>query len=135
MLFSVQSDREWAVFATKVLGQAALAADIRFATNVARVAHRAELDAMIAPVLGALNREAAMHLLNNAGIACGRLSTLDEMETHPQARHIQVDSPSGPVEMMAPGVRFSDDAATGFGAVPAKGAHSAALRAEFGTKP
>ena len=134
VLFSVQSDREWVVFAAKVLGQAALGADTRFATNVARVAQRAELDAMIAPVLGALNREAAMSLLNDAGIACGRLSTLDEMEAHPQARHIQVESPSGPVEMMAPGVRFSDDGATGFGAVPAKGAHSEALRAEFRTK-
>ena len=75
-----------------------------------------------------------MHLLNNPGIACGRLSTLDEMEKPPQARHIQVDSPSGPVEMMAPGVRFSDDGAKGFGAVPAKGAHDAALRVEFRTK-
>ena len=41
-LFSVQSDREWVVFAVNVLGQAALGADTRFATNVARVAHRAE---------------------------------------------------------------------------------------------
>jgi crotonobetainyl-CoA:carnitine CoA-transferase CaiB-like acyl-CoA transferase len=131
VLLSVQSDREWAVLAEKVLGRPDLVADPRYATNVARVAHRAELDALIGPVIGALDREAAMDRLGAAGIACSRMSDLHDLQAHPQARRISVDSPSGPVEMMARGVRFADGG-IGHGAVPALDEHGAALRREFG---
>lgn len=130
VLLSVQNDREWASLCAKVLKTPDLAQDPRYATNVARVARMAEVERLIVPVLAALDREAAVALLTGAGIACGRLSTMDEMEHHPQARHLVADSPTGPVAMMARGVRFSDTEAKG-GAVPAIGAHSAALRAEF----
>ena len=105
VLLSVQSDREWAVMAERVLGQPDLARDPRYATNVARVAHRDEVEGMIAPVLAALDREGAVRLLQAAGIACGRISDLDDLQAHPQARHVTVDSPTGPVRMMARGVR------------------------------
>lgn len=130
VLLSVQNDREWAALCAKVLDDPELAQDPRYASNVGRVAHMAEVEALIAPRLAALEREAAVALLTAAGIACGRLSRMEEMEHHPQARHVQADSPSGPVEMMARGVRFSDDVNFD-GAIPALGEHSAALRAEF----
>lgn len=130
VLLSVQNDREWAALCAGVLGNAALAKDDRFATNVNRVAHRDQIDALLGPVLGAVDREAAMLLLSGAGIACGRLSSMEDMTHHPQARHLTAASPTGPVEMMARGVRFSDTDAPA-GAVPALGEHSAALRAEF----
>lgn len=133
VLLSVQSDREWAVLADKVLGRPELATDPRFATNVARVAHRAVLDALIAPVIGALDREAAMQRLGAAGIACGRMSDLADLQAHPQARHIRVDTPTGPVQMMARGVRLSDGEAAP-GPVPALDQHGAALRREFGDR-
>ena len=131
VLLSVQNDREWTAFADKVLGRPELAQDARFATNVGRVSHMVEVEALIAPVLARIDREAAVTLLNEVGIACGRLSTLDEMECHPQARHVRADSPTGPVEMMARGVRFSDQPDRQDAAIPSLGAHSAALRAEF----
>ena len=53
ILISIQSDREWRVLAEKVLGDAALAADPDFATNVARVARRAATDGRVAAVFGA----------------------------------------------------------------------------------
>ncbi len=131
VLLAVQSDREWVALATGVLGRAELADDPRFATNVARVAHRDEVEALIAPVLAALDREGAMTLLGAAGIACGRVSGMGDLEAHPQARRITVDSPTGPVAMMGRGVWFHDDG-MGQGAVPALDQHGAALRAEFG---
>ncbi len=131
VLLAVQSDREWVALVTHVLGQPELGQDPRYATNVARVAHRDTVEAMIAPVLAAMDRETAMQVLNAAGIACGRISGLDDLDSHPQARHVTVDSPTGPVRMMARGVRF-DDGGIGTGPVPAKGAHGAALRREFG---
>ena len=130
VLLSVQSDREWAAFAEKVLGRQDLATDIRYARNVDRVAHMAEIEALIAPILAVMGREEAVVLLTASGIACGRLSTMEDMKAHPQARHITVDSPTGPVEMMGRGVRHGADA-TDFGAVPALGQQTDALRAEF----
>ena len=44
ILISIQSDREWRVLAGTVLGDAALAADPNFATNVERVKRRPETD-------------------------------------------------------------------------------------------
>ena len=52
ILISIQSDREWRVLAEKVLGDAALAADPAFATNVERVKRRAETDGRVAAVFG-----------------------------------------------------------------------------------
>ena len=134
VLLSVQNDREWAAFAAKVLGQPDLASDPRYARNIDRVAHMAALEALIAPILARLPREAAVALLSSAGIACGRLSTLADMEQHPQARHVTVDSPTGPVTMMDRGVRFAAEPVD-FGGVPALGQHSAALRQEFSAAP
>ncbi|MDR0809054.1 MAG: CoA transferase [Gemmobacter sp.] len=130
ILLSVQNDREWAALCAGLLRAPELATDARFATNIMRVSNRDAVDALLTPVFAALDQEAAMVLLSEAGIACGRLSTMEDMAHHPQARHITADSPSGPVEMMARGVRFSDQN-TGSGAVPSLGEHSAALRAEF----
>ena len=130
VLLSVQSDREWAAFATRVLGQPDLATDPRYARNTGRVAHMAEIDALIAPILADLSREQAVVLLTAAGIACGRLSTMEDMTSHPQARHITVDSPTGPVELMDRGVRHGTDTPD-FGAVPALGQQTDALRVEF----
>lgn len=130
VLLSVQNDREWAAFAAKVLGRPDLATDARYAHNVDRVARVAEIEALIAPILARIPREAAVSLLSLAGIACGRLSTMADMERHPQVRHITVDSPTGPVEMMDRGVRFESEPAD-FGAVPALGQHGDALRQEF----
>ena len=58
ILISIQSDREWRVLAEKVLGDAALAADPAFATNVERVKRRAETDGKVAAVFAALDADA-----------------------------------------------------------------------------
>lgn len=130
LLLSIQNDREWRVLCEKVLGDASLADDPRFARNVERVKHRGEIDGMISAVLSRMDREAAMRLLNGAGIACGRLSSMEDMLTHPQARHITVDTPTGPVEMMGRGTHLPGRTPS-FGAVPALGEHGERIRAEF----
>jgi len=130
VLLSVQSDRKGVIFADKVVGEPALRTDNRYARNVGRVAHMAEIDALIARVLASLTRDEAINLLTKAGIACGSVSTLDDMPAHPQARHITVDSPSGPVKMMGRGVRHAGQVAQ-FGAVPDLGQETGSRRADF----
>ena len=134
VLLSIQNEREWARLCAELLGQPDLAADPRFASNSERVRNRPALDAMVGAALGRLEREAAMDLLGRAGIACGRLSDMDDLLEHPQRRTVAVETPSGPVEMMAPGALFPGEAER-FGPVPGVGQHSGALRAEFGRRP
>lgn len=134
VLLSIQNEREWATFCDEVLGMPDLARDERFSDNVRRVANVAALEALIAPLFLTVDRETAMRKLQDARIACGRLSTMDEMQHHPQARHIEVSTPTGPVAMMARGVRFSSDVDVQRpGGVPGLGQQTEALRREFAT--
>jgi itaconate CoA-transferase len=131
ILISIQSDREWRVLAEKVLGDKALAADPDFATTIARVARRAETDGRVAAVFGALDEAALTKKLLAADIAFARVNTTADLAAHPQLRRIEIGTPSGVVSYPAPAARRAGEAAHRYGAVPALGAHSAAIRAEF----
>jgi len=127
VLISIQSDREWRVLAREVLGDEALAADPRFATNLERVKRRAETDARVEAVFRATGVEALSERLTAAGIAFARVRDMAALAVHPHLRRITVATPSGPVSYPAPpGGRRE-----GYGAVPAVGEHSDRLRREF----
>lgn len=134
ILFSIQNEREWERFCATVLAQPDLARDARFASNVARVEHRPALDAEIGAVFGRLTRDEVTARLQGADIAYGRLSTLDDLVHHPQARTIRVGTPSGEVEVLAPPGAGTGTRAV-FGSVPELGQHDAAIRAEFAATP
>src|SRR5262249_32216246 len=68
VLISIQSDREWRVLAEQVLGDAALAADPAFATNVERGKRRSETDARVARGFGAMDVEPLTARLAGADI-------------------------------------------------------------------
>jgi itaconate CoA-transferase len=73
ILISIQSDREWRVLAEKVLGDAALAADPNFATNVERVKRRSETDGRVAKIFAAQDADALEQKLVAADIAFARV--------------------------------------------------------------
>jgi itaconate CoA-transferase len=130
ILISIQSDREWRVLAAQVLGDAALAADPAFATNVARVKRRADTDAKVQAMFGATDADALTHKLAQADIAFARVNDTATLAAHPQLRRIEVATPVGAVSYPAPAAR-RDGAPRRYGAVPALGEHSDAIRAEF----
>lgn len=130
VLFSIQNETEWEAFCARVLERPAIATDPRFATNGKRVENRAALDAVIAAVFGVLDREAVIRRLEAARIAYGRVSTLDDLARHPQLRTARVETPAGPVEILAPGA-LANGVSARLRPVPALDAHGAALRAEF----
>jgi len=130
VLLSIQNEREWATFCAEVLGNDSLAKEPRFVDNNARVAHRDVLDEIIDAVFRGLPRETVVARLEAARIAYGRVSTMDDVVSHPQNRFVEVETPSGPVRCLAPGGRI-DGTPPQFGPVPALGAHTQALRAEF----
>ncbi|MEZ5860875.1 MAG: CoA transferase [Geminicoccaceae bacterium] len=111
-------------------GNAGLAVEPRFETNPERVANRMELDRLIKQAFAPFDRETVIERLDAAGIAYGRLSTLDDLEAHPQNRYLLVETPAGPVELLAPGAAVTDEDLA-VGPVPGLDEHGPVIRAEF----
>ena len=130
ILLSIQNEREWEKFCSEVLREPALASDPRFTCNNDRVKNFAALETAIAAIFARLGREEAIELLTAAGIACGRLSEMEDLVAHPQCRLVAVKTAAGELEMLAPGAKFSD-LPESYGPVPGIGEHSEALRKEF----
>ena len=130
IVIAIQNEREWARFCAQVLNDATLTKNSRFCSNALRVTNRGEMDALIAVCFSDHNAESLSALLLQAGIAFGRLNEVADLAEHDQLRRISVDSPSGPVEIVAPPARFASSVDE-FGPVPALGEHSDAIRAEF----
>jgi itaconate CoA-transferase len=130
ILISIQSDREWRILAEQVLGDAKLAADPDFATNVERVKRRPQTDGKVAAVFGALDADALEQKLAAADIAFARVNTPADLSRHPHLRRITVGTPSGPVSYPAP-AESRAAASRHYGAVPAVGEHTSKVRAEF----
>lgn len=130
LLISIQNEREWQWLCTDVLDQPDLAIDPRFSSNIARVDHRAELDRLIGEVFAGRDREANIVRLAAAKIAYGRLSDLEDLSVHPQARFIRVATENGPVELLSPGAVVAGEPQA-YGAVPTLGEHDQSLRDEF----
>jgi len=128
VLIAVQNDREWRALAEKVLGDPALAADPRFATNLARVERRAETDRKVAAVSSTLGAELLMQKLAAADIAFARVNDTAALARHPHLRRIAVDTPSGAVSYPAPAAHTLGRQ---YAPVPALGEHTAKVRAEF----
>lgn len=122
ILISIQSDREWAKFADVFLGDAALATDPRFATNVARVQNRAATDAMAAAAFAALDAGEAADLLLRADVAFAPVNDMAALSHHPHLRRIEVETPAGPVAFPAP-APIVMGAPRSYGPVPAVGEH------------
>ena len=130
ILIAIQNDREWRVLAEKVLGDAALGADSKFATNPKRVENRAETDAKVATNFARHSVNALMKKLESADIAFARVNDWELLSKHAHLRRITVGAPSGPVSMPAPApLRAGNE--RNYGPIPALGEHSAMIRKEF----
>lgn len=122
LLISIQSDREWAIFCMAFLERPDAVTDARFSTNVARVANRAETDAMVAHAFAAMGEIEAVRRLTAANIAFASVNDMAALSRHPHLRRAAVDTPAGEVRFPAPAAVF-DGMPRSLGAVPALGQH------------
>src|SRR5690242_2020792 len=102
ILISIQNDREWRVLAADVMGDAALAADPKFAKLVDRVKHRAETDGRVAVSFATMDVATLSKKLEAADIAFARVNDVAGLIQHPHLRRIEVDTPHGVVSYPAP---------------------------------
>jgi len=130
VLIAIQNEREWADFCVRFLDEPDLPARPGFETNLIRVEHRAEVDAHIAARVARLTRDQAAQRLRAANTAFGMVNDVADFAHHPALRRLPVETPNGVIAVAAPPVVHSDGPRT-LGPVPALGAHSAAIRAEF----
>ncbi|MBV2358428.1 CoA transferase [Thalassococcus sp. CAU 1522] len=118
ILLSVQSDREWRVLCDRFLGEPGLGTDPLFATNVARVANRAQTDAAVAAGVGTRTGAQAIDELVAIGLAVASVNDMAGLAAHPHLRRVTVDTPNGPVSLPAP-APIVDGRTRQTGAVPA----------------
>ncbi|MER8702622.1 CaiB/BaiF CoA-transferase family protein [Mesorhizobium sp. M1273] len=129
VIFSVQNDREWINFCEKFLKQPELTGTPGFADNMERLSHRARLDEIIEKRFCELSCDEAMRQLEAAGLAYGRLNEVGDVSNHPHVRRVEVRTPEGVVDTIAPAAIFNAEHPS-LRPVPALGAHTESVREE-----
>ena len=111
--------------------------DDRFATNLGRVRHRAELEEAIAKAIGAFDREPLLKLLEDAGVPATPVNTVDQVMNDPQtaARQMieRVLHPRlGEIPVIGTPVKFSRMRPGARTPAPLQGEHTDQVLAELG---
>ena len=130
ILISIQNDRDWRVFAKRVLGRPGLADDPRFSTNIARAQNRTETDELVATFFARHDTTALVALMMQHDIAFGRVSDIAGLLAHPHLTRVAVETEAGTVRLPVPPARRRGTVPE-FGPVPMAGQHTAAVRREF----
>jgi itaconate CoA-transferase len=135
VLLAVQNPAEWQRLCEIVLNRHDLIADPRFATNPDRVAHRDELEAIIAAAAARLTAEELEGLLDRGNVAHARMNDVGQLWLHPvlvdRDRWHETQTPGGPAAALPPPAALA-----GFdpviGDVPALGEHNRKILSELG---
>jgi crotonobetainyl-CoA:carnitine CoA-transferase CaiB-like acyl-CoA transferase len=104
LMLAIGNDAQFARFCEAV-GEPVLAADERYTTNRARVAHRRELVPRVAAVLRTRTTAGWLAVLRTAQVPCGPINDLAKVFEDPQVRHrgLRFDLPH-PLAGSVPGV-------------------------------
>ena len=138
VLLAIGNDGQFARFCSAV-GEAAWAADPRFATNTARVQHRSALLALMEPLMQTRSTQAWISLLEDKAVPCGPINTIAQAFADPQvqARGIQQTLPRQqanmpPVATVASPMRLSATPVSYRSAPPTLGEHTQEVLQELG---
>ncbi|MFE9774786.1 CaiB/BaiF CoA transferase family protein [Streptomyces sp. NPDC005931] len=138
VLFSIQNEREWAALCARFLGRPELADDPRFATGSDRVAHRDELNAIVAERCARSDAEELLEELETVGIACAGVNDVTAFLDHPvlaaRGRWREVAVPGATVEALLPPADLAGMPAR-MDPVPDVGEHTEAILKELGHSP
>ncbi|WP_327381552.1 CaiB/BaiF CoA transferase family protein [Streptomyces sp. NBC_01207] len=137
VILGLQNDHEWAAFCEAVLDRPYLTDDPRFRGNADRVAHRAELDAVVRETTLALSAAELVDRLDGARIAHAGQRTVQEFSAHEQlrarGRWAPFDSPVGELLGLVPPVTVGGRTPARLRPVPALGEHTDAVLAWIDT--
>lgn len=133
--FGIQNQREWEAFCAQVLQRPEVVTDSRFATNDDRHSHRSDLAAVIEEVFETLTVSEVAHLLDDAGIANGRVNNISDVIDHPNLverdRWRTIESAGGTIRTLRPAaIMHGHDEP--IGPIPSVGQHTADILRELG---
>lgn len=135
ILIGVQNDRGWRTLVAEVFSAPEYADDPKFATNVDRVANRAECDALVAGFTRSWTTAGLEERLAESGIPAAQINGTAELIEHPQLverdRWRTVSTEAGDIRAVLPPMTFRD-VELPMGPVPAVGEHNHAILAELG---
>ncbi|MEU9121130.1 CaiB/BaiF CoA-transferase family protein [Streptomyces sp. NPDC048506] len=136
VLFSIQNEREWVALCEQFLQRPDLVEDPRFATGSDRVAHREELNAIVAERFRASDSGEVSGLLDRAGIANAGVNDVGDFLAHPvlsaRDRWRDVPIPGGrTVPALLPPADLAGTVPR-MDPVPAVGEHTGSILAELG---
>jgi formyl-CoA transferase len=136
IVIAVGNDRQFGRLA-EICGAPEWTADQRFATNSARVAHRAELVALIAERIAERSAADWLAALEGAGIPAGPINRISQALADPQALYRGVVRELGPgrlgeVPTVGSPLRFDGERADADLPPPALGEHTAEVLAGIG---
>lgn len=83
ILIACHQDGEWALLCSRLLDQPELIGDVRFAVNTARVAHRAEVSAVMQAAVERYTLADIVELLDEIGIAQATVNDIAGLAAHP----------------------------------------------------
>ena len=130
ILISIQNEREWSSLCSLVLENADLIKNDNFSNNSNRVSNRNSLDQIINDVFGSVTRKDIIKRLQDADIAYGQLSTIDDLNKHPQSNFISVQTSAGEISLFSPGAVINGEEVS-FGKVPFLGEHTDKIKNEY----
>jgi crotonobetainyl-CoA:carnitine CoA-transferase CaiB-like acyl-CoA transferase len=130
ILIAIQNEREYLRFCNEVLEMPELIEDPRFHDNPSRCENVEDLKAIIDEHFQRMDRHVLVSRLRDSKIAFGEVNDVENLSAHPALRRVEVDTPGGPVSMVAPPARLDSNQHV-LRPVPALGEHSEAIRAEF----
>ena len=130
ILIAIQNDREWIKLCKVVLGDEAIAFDDRFKTNSDRVANRELTEKMIQDKFITFEREELISKLEEASVAYGRISDMEQLKKHPQNNFLEIETKNGLVKVLGPGA-IHDNHIPKVNKMPELDEHGTKIRAEF----
>ncbi|CDO77138.1 hypothetical protein BN946_scf184657.g13 [Trametes cinnabarina] len=112
IMIGAGNDKQFKLFAEKILERPDLPSDPKFSTNKARVANRQELVSLITETLQKHGRDHWIEKLTGLGVPFGPINTIGQTFAHPQvaARQMvtEVEHPrAGKIKLVSPAVTYN----------------------------
>jgi crotonobetainyl-CoA:carnitine CoA-transferase CaiB-like acyl-CoA transferase len=136
VVIAVGNDDIWRTFC-EAAGLAAVASDLRFANNRARVEHYDELKAILDRTFAARTRDEWLRVLREAGIPCGSVRDVPEVLADPQLKEramiAELHHPTvGPINVIGSPIKLSATPPSIRTPPPTLGQHRESILTELG---